>query len=117
MIIIEGVSLSVFKRDLKNIVHNKPYLKTLYRAVAPFLLGCAITQLTTDICKYSLGRLRPHFITLCNPTVPANCSALTGYIENDVCTTTDTKALQEARSVYCIQGQIQDLSIGEGGVN
>ena len=74
-------------------------MKALYRGISAFLFGCAVTQLSTDIAKYSIGRLRPHYITLCKPTVLANCSALTGYIQGDVCTNRNTDDLLEARSV------------------
>ena len=75
-------------------------MKALYRGISAFLFGCAVTQLSTDIAKYSIGRLRPHYITLCKPTVLANCSALTGYIQGDVCTNRNTDDLLEARSVF-----------------
>jgi hypothetical protein len=74
-------------------------MKALYRGISAFLFGCAVTQLSTDIAKYSIGRLRPHYLTLCKPTVLANCSALTGYIQGDVCTNRNTDDLLEARSV------------------
>ncbi|CAG2174414.1 unnamed protein product, partial [Oppiella nova] len=32
-----------------------------------FVFGALISQLTTDIAKYSIGRLRPHFIDVCQP--------------------------------------------------
>ena len=99
IIITEGIHLSVFRRDWKSAIHNKPYMKALYRGISAFLFGCAVTQLSTDIAKYSIGRLRPHYLTLCKPTVLANCSALTGYIQGDVCTNRNTDDLLEARSV------------------
>ncbi|CAL4059522.1 unnamed protein product, partial [Meganyctiphanes norvegica] len=39
----------------------------IYSTVGTFLFGCACSQLLTDIAKYSVGRLRPHFIDLCQP--------------------------------------------------
>jgi hypothetical protein len=36
----------------------------LYRYIGFFLFGVACCQLTTDIAKYSIGRLRPHFISV-----------------------------------------------------
>ncbi|CAG2242032.1 gip [Mytilus edulis] len=97
IIITEGIHLSVFKRDCSSALKNKPYIKTLYRGISAFLFGCAVTQLTTDIAKYSLGRLRPHYLSLCKPAILSNCSTKTGYIETHDCTSTDTDALQEAR--------------------
>ncbi|CAF4914878.1 unnamed protein product [Pieris macdunnoughi] len=32
-----------------------------YRVIGVFLFGCACQQLTTDVAKYTIGRLRPHF--------------------------------------------------------
>lgn len=29
--------------------------------IGVFLFGCACQQLTTDVAKYTIGRLRPHF--------------------------------------------------------
>ncbi|CAG2174415.1 unnamed protein product, partial [Oppiella nova] len=39
----------------------------IYCRLAPFVFGALISQLTTDIAKYSIGRLRPHFIDVCQP--------------------------------------------------
>ncbi|CAG4947887.1 unnamed protein product [Colias eurytheme] len=37
-----------------------------YRVVGVFLFGCACQQLTTDVAKYTIGRLRPHFFDVSN---------------------------------------------------
>ena len=39
------------------------YAKDIHRMITELL--CCI--LVTDVAKYSVGRLRPHFLTLCNP--------------------------------------------------
>ena len=39
----------------------------IYKYVVGFLLGAAVVQLFTDTAKYSIGRLRPHFIDVCQP--------------------------------------------------
>ncbi|XP_069126922.1 phospholipid phosphatase 1-like [Argopecten irradians] len=96
MIIIEGLRMSVFKRSCHCGAVQKRYIQVLYRCLGTFLFGAAVTQLTTDIAKYSLGRLRPHFLTVCKPDIK-NCSAMTGYIETSMCTGTDQAAIQEAR--------------------
>lgn len=36
-----------------------------YKQIGVFGFGAACSQLTTDIAKYSIGRLRPHFYTVC----------------------------------------------------
>lgn len=38
-----------------------------YRTIGVFAFGCCVSQLTTDIAKYMGGRLRPHFLEVCNP--------------------------------------------------
>ena len=35
-----------------------------YKQIGVFAFGAACSQLTTDIAKYSIGRLRPHFYTV-----------------------------------------------------
>ena len=37
--------------------------------IVGYLFGVAISQLLTDICKYNVGRLRPHFLDLCQPEI------------------------------------------------
>lgn len=39
----------------------------LYRSIIDFLFGCVASQLITDVGKYTIGRLRPNFIAVCNP--------------------------------------------------
>ena len=49
------------------------------------MFGAAVVQLITDIAKYSVGRLRPHFLDVCKPDYSKfNCTD--GYITADVCT-------------------------------
>jgi phosphatidate phosphatase len=44
----------------------------IYRYVGIFLFGAACSQFLTDVAKYSIGRLRPHFWDICKPDV--DCS-------------------------------------------
>ncbi|XP_033153279.1 putative phosphatidate phosphatase isoform X2 [Drosophila mauritiana] len=41
-----------------------------YKKVGIYAFGAVLSQLTTDIAKYSIGRLRPHFIAVCQPLMP-----------------------------------------------
>ena len=41
-----------------------PWIRNVYKFVGVFLIGTASCQLLTDIGKYSLGRYRPHFLTV-----------------------------------------------------
>ena len=84
---------TVFKRP----VH--PFFVEVYKTVGPFLFAVAVTQVSTDIVKYSVGRLRPHFITVCKPDWGNfNCTDASGYmryVTEDVCT--GTEHVREAR--------------------
>lgn len=49
-----------------------------------FVFGLTATLLLTDISKFSLGVLRPHFLSVCHPNwSKINCSE--GYITGDFC--------------------------------
>ncbi|XP_023339512.1 phospholipid phosphatase 1 [Eurytemora carolleeae] len=45
------------------------FFRSVYSVNVTFFFGAAANQLITDICKYSIGRLRPHFLSLCNPNL------------------------------------------------
>ncbi|XP_055347493.1 phospholipid phosphatase 1-like isoform X2 [Paramacrobiotus metropolitanus] len=44
-----------------------PVLISITRIIVLFAYGFLITKSVTDICKYAVGRLRPHFWDVCNP--------------------------------------------------
>lgn len=80
------------------------WVQNIYKYFGIFLFGAACSQLTTDIGKYSIGRLRPHFISVCQPIMPdgTNCSNpinLHRYIEEFSCGNTESSArrLKEMR--------------------
>ena len=72
----------------------------IYMQLVPsFLFAAITTQCITDITKYSIGRLRPHFIDLCRPqfrssstgqlltlTRESNCIDPYAYVERYTCT-------------------------------
>ncbi|CAL8083373.1 unnamed protein product [Orchesella dallaii] len=60
---------------------------SMYRSLIDFLFGCAASQLVTDIGKYSIGRLRPNFVAVCEPDINfSNCSAYSHeYITEYTC--------------------------------
>lgn len=90
----ETSSYTFFRRA----VH--PYLVSLYITVGAFLMGCAICQSSTDLIKYSIGRLRPHFLAVCEPDwSKITCKDSQGlmiYVEDYECTG-DPKHIREAR--------------------
>jgi phosphatidate phosphatase len=58
--------------------------KMLLDAVYKLVLGFSLCLLITDVSKFSLGRLRPHFLTLCNPDLEDVCYQVEdAYNEDD----------------------------------
>lgn len=55
-------------RDLKLFGRTIPiWVQHCYKYIGVFLFGAACSQMTTDIAKYTIGRLRPHFFDVCKP--------------------------------------------------
>ena len=84
-----------------------------YRHIGIFGFGAGCSQLTTDIAKYTIGRLRPHFFDVCRPDI--NCTDpkyKNIYIENFNCQQKNQKLLKDMRlsfpsghssfSAYCM---------------
>lgn len=59
-------------------------MAALYKVLGTFLFGAAISKSLTDMAKYTIGRLRPNFLAVCEPDwLKVNCS---GYVQlEDVC--------------------------------
>ncbi|XP_078074767.1 phospholipid phosphatase 3 isoform X2 [Mustelus asterias] len=93
----ECYRIHYMKERSKSFIRN-PYVAALYKQVGCFIFGCAISQSFTDIAKVSVGRLRPHFLDVCNPNVSTiNCSL--GYIVDFECRGNESK-VQEARKSF-----------------
>ncbi|XP_037046473.1 putative phosphatidate phosphatase [Bradysia coprophila] len=91
-------NLNVFGRSIPNWIPNA------YKQVGVFGFGAAASQLATDIGKYTIGRLRPHFIDVCQPQMMdgTNCSNpinIGRYIEDFTCLGigSNTRMLKEMR--------------------
>ncbi|XP_061473974.1 phospholipid phosphatase 1 isoform X2 [Rhineura floridana] len=100
IVIILGEALSVYYNRLhsSSFVRNN-YIASIYKAIGTFIFGAAISQSLTDIAKYSIGRLRPHFLDICKPDWPQiNCSA--GYIEIFKCLGDKAKVNEGRLSFY-----------------
>ncbi|KAF7700857.1 phospholipid phosphatase 1 isoform X1 [Silurus meridionalis] len=109
---IVGECVSVYLKRIKSkSFFSNCYVACLYKAIGTFVFGAAMSQSLTDIGKYSIGRLRPHFLDVCKPDwTKINCSS-GAYIENFTCTG-DLKTVNEARlsfysghssfSMYCM---------------
>ncbi|XP_021063879.1 phospholipid phosphatase 1 isoform X3 [Mus pahari] len=95
-----GESLSVYFNVLhSNSFVGNPYIATIYKAIGAFLFGVSASQSLTDIAKYTVGRLRPHFLAICNPDwSKINCSD--GYIEDYICQGNEGKVKEGRLSFY-----------------
>ncbi|CAG9806291.1 unnamed protein product [Chironomus riparius] len=68
-----------------------PYIQNLYHFIGFLLFSMSINQFITDGTKFAVGRLRPHFIDLCQPRFPGgttceNSINYNRYIRDFVCT-------------------------------
>lgn len=62
-----------------------------YKSIGMFGFGAACSQLLTDVGKYTIGRLRPHFFDVCQPMMPDGTTCRdqinhNRYIEEFTCT-------------------------------
>jgi len=96
---IIGECLLVYLNRLKSKSSFGSYVACVYKAVGTFLFGAAMSQSLTDIAKYSIGRLRPHFLDVCKPNWDSiNCSS-GAYIEDFTCSG-DQTMVNEGRYVF-----------------
>lgn len=100
IVMIVGEALSVYYNLLhSNSFIRNNYIATIYKAIGTFLFGAAASQSLTDIAKYSIGRLRPHFLDVCDPDwSKINCSV--GYVENYICQGNAQKVREGRLSFY-----------------
>ncbi|KAM5172494.1 phospholipid phosphatase 3-like [Mantella aurantiaca] len=73
------------------------YLSSVYRQILPFFFGSALGQSLTNAAKLSAGRLRPHFLAVCQPAA-LNCTA--GYVEDYECTGNPSAVTEARKSFY-----------------
>ncbi|XP_069681611.1 putative phosphatidate phosphatase [Periplaneta americana] len=75
-----------------------PWVWNCYKIIGVFGFGMACSQLTTDIAKYTVGRLRPHFFAVCMPDVDClKDENKFRYIETFRCKNTDRHRLKDMR--------------------
>ncbi|XDV53945.1 hypothetical protein PO909_022336 [Leuciscus waleckii] len=88
---IIGECLSVYLNRIKSKSFCNSYVACIYKAIGTFVFGAAMSQSLTDIAKYSIGRLRPHFLDVCKPDwSQINCTG-GAYIEDFICNGDTTK--------------------------
>ncbi|XP_078526256.1 phospholipid phosphatase 3 isoform X2 [Lissotriton helveticus] len=94
----EFYRIHYLKERTHSFIQN-PYIAALYKQVGCFIFGCSISQSFTDIAKVSVGRLRPHFLAVCNPDFnQINCTL--GYIEDYECREMESKVMEARKSFF-----------------
>ncbi|KAK0136662.1 Phospholipid phosphatase 3 [Merluccius polli] len=87
-----GISSRAFVRNL--------YVSRLYKELGGFLFGCFVGQSLTNMAKLSVGRLRPHFLSVCSVTYASlNCTPGT-YVASVSCRQPDHRLVEEARKSF-----------------
>lgn len=83
--ISSGEAYLVYKKMIYSNSSFNQYVAALYKVVGTFLFGATVSQSLTDIAKFTIGRPRPNFLTVCAPKdcigymVEINC---TGKLED-----------------------------------
>lgn len=78
-----------------------PVIKMILWVTFVDMYGAAMNTCITDVGKYTLGRLRPHFLDVCKPDwSKVNCTDPRGnfvFVVDDVCTGTNARLNKEMR--------------------
>lgn len=103
--VIRGRRKTSEAHPLKVWNYNIPFwVVQAYKSIGMFGFGAAVSQLLTDVGKYTIGRLRPHFFDVCQPKMRDGtfCNATINqgkYITDFECTSlkSSTRMLKEMR--------------------
>ena len=80
----------------------KIYVFEMFVLMIMFIYGSGITIFVTEVGKYSIGRLRPHYFSVCRPDwLKINCTNTIGEKNlingNEFCQTADLKILKDSQ--------------------
>lgn len=76
MIVTEILNQPNERKTVYFLGRNIPYwVYNAYCAIGMLAFGAACSQLTTDVMKYTIGRLRPHFYSVCIPDIDCTLAA------------------------------------------
>ncbi|XP_076009208.1 phospholipid phosphatase 2b [Genypterus blacodes] len=94
IIISTGEAYLVYSKRIYSNSDFNQYVAALYKVVGTFLFGASVSQSFTDLAKYTIGRPRPNFMTVCAP------KACTGYIQEINCTGRPQDVTESRLSFY-----------------
>lgn len=88
--------------DLKSIIRNRTFVTRVFVLCVLLLNATVVTVFITDIGKYTVGRLRPNYLSICEPDwSKINCTTVHGLQKaiygDDHCMTLNLKKLKGAR--------------------
>ncbi|XP_062411971.1 phospholipid phosphatase 2b [Sardina pilchardus] len=94
IIISSGEAYLVYTKKLYSNSEFNQYAAALYKVVGTFLFGAAVSQSLTDLAKFTIGRPRPNFMTVCAPKI---CK---GYVPQINCTGNLREVTESRLSFY-----------------
>jgi len=103
IILVEFLNASILPCQSRKSSCRK-FAVCLFHGISLFALGISLTLCLTEIGKRWVGRLRPHFISVCNPNLNVlNCStsSVSGVYYNPIytggsfCQNTDLTAIRD----------------------
>ncbi|KAM9242125.1 phospholipid phosphatase 2 isoform 3-T6 [Dugong dugon] len=75
ILVSAGEAYLVYTNRLYSHSNFNNYMAAVYKVLGTFLFGAAVSQSLTDLAKYTIGRLRPNFLAVCDPDWSrVNCS-------------------------------------------
>ncbi|XP_028831071.1 phospholipid phosphatase 2 [Denticeps clupeoides] len=94
IIITSGEAYLVYRKKLRSNSQFNQYVAALYKVVGTFLFGACVSQSLTDLAKFTIGRPRPNFMSVCAPKV---CN---GYMLEINCTGARRNVTESRLSFY-----------------
>ncbi|XP_004717072.1 phospholipid phosphatase 2 [Echinops telfairi] len=99
ILVSSGEAYLVYINRLYSRSNFNNYVAAVYKVLGTFLFGAAVSQSLTDLAKYTIGRLRPSFLAICDPDWSRlNCS---GYVQLEkVCRGSPANVTEARLSFY-----------------
>ncbi|XP_030639822.1 phospholipid phosphatase 2b [Chanos chanos] len=94
IIISCGEAYLVYSKKIQSNSEFNQYVVALYKALGTFVFGGAVSQSLTDMAKYTIGRPRPNFMSVCAPKI---CK---GYMLQINCTGVPANVTESRLSFY-----------------
>ncbi|CAL8307997.1 unnamed protein product [Lota lota] len=94
IIVSSGEAYLVYSKRIYSNSNFNQYVVALYKVLGTFLFGAAVSQSLTDLAKFTIGRPRPNFLSVC---AAKYCK---GYMKNINCTGAPQDVTESRLSFY-----------------